>query len=56
MEVQSHRKKKKFFDACCGKAEFLTLKEIHVHRKQGNEDLKCVVNIKDKFNIFVHMS
>jgi len=52
---KSHRKKKKFFDSCCGTAELLRLKKIHRGRKQGNEDLKYVVNIKDKFN-FVHMS
>jgi hypothetical protein len=46
--------KKKIFDACCGKAKLLTLKKIHADRKQGNEDLKYVVNINNKFNIFVH--
>ena len=55
-QPKSHRKKKKFFDACCGKAELLRLKKIHAGRKKGNEDLKYVINIKYKFNIFVHMS
>jgi len=47
---------KSFFDSCCGTAELLRLKKIHAGRQQGNEDLKYVVNIKDIFNIFVHMS
>ena len=55
-EPKSHRKKKTFLDACCGKPELLRLQKTHAGRKQGNENLKYVVNIKDKFNIFVQMS
>jgi hypothetical protein len=49
-------RRKCFFATCCGIAELLRLNKIHAGRKQGNEDLKYVVNIQDKFNIFVHMS